>query len=173
MTTVDVVLCSPLWLVWSSAPATLHFITFRMPAICGMALLVAVYLLRGVEASCGWQQGQLCAPGDRVPELPATFSNSSSSEAETDGGDTPPPTAVAAVEGDRDPSDTLFRVIGNLWEEQNDLLVHMMEYYLARESLSLRRSGTREMDGTPGGCRLAALYEALGRQGLWDFENTL
>ena len=116
------------------------------------------------EAACGRAPTTyLPCWSNATPNLPATLERISEDEDEEDATPTPPtpdPPAAVRLEEGRDPSEVLFETIGNLWEEGNDLLVHMMEYYLVRESMVLRNQRVMAGDAASEGRRLTILTEA-------------
>ena len=93
--------------------------------------------------------------------MPAQVLNTSDEEdAEVFGDDTPPPNLPEQRE-DQEPADVLFETIGTLWEEGNDLVVHMMEYYLSQQMRAGHEQDRQlNMDEAALAQRIAVLREA-------------
>ena len=119
--------------------------------------------MRAATASCGIfpSVGTPLVANHTIPLVPATIYDSSDDEDEgsdyTPDPPTPDPPAVASVgEEHVDACDVLFETVGNLWEEQGDLIVHMMEYYPRSGVHPTKKCGSDHQ-------RLHPIREAIGR----------
>ena len=112
-------------------------------------LLLVGWAAAAMASCCGPAATRWACGRDPHPPLPATTANSSDEEGDEGedvwGEATPPPNLPPVLEG-QDPADVLFETIGSLWEEGNDLVVHMMEYYLREAQVNQANAPETDLD---------------------------
>ena len=128
-----------------------------------------------VRASCWGPGSSLSEPRrDESPPLPAQVLNTSDEEDEEVFGDDTPPPNLPEQREDQEPADVLFETIGTLWEEGNDLVVHMMEYYLSQQMRAGHEQDRQQnMDGAALAQRMAVLREARQVVRVYGVRQTL